>query len=235
LTVIIRPKREFEVCVEAEIVPTNLNELKSLKVYLGKQEISLEELFEIEYFEDGEEKIILRGDFSKVKWIGKGMKKGEIIVEGNAGMHLGAFMEGGKIIVKGNCDDWVGGMMKGGEIIIEGNAGNRVGCNYWGESKGMEGGKIIVKGNAGNYIGEKMKGGEIIIEGNAGDFVGSEMLGGCITVFGKAGYVGWDMKKGEIRVGECEILPSFVKDGDVFKGDLNVKGEGIIKIIKKLA
>ena len=122
--------------------------------------------------------------------------------------------------------------MKGGEIIVEGNAGNRIGCNYWGESKGMEGGKIIVKGNAGNYIGEKMCGGEIIIEGDAGDFIGTEMKDGRIVIKGKAGYTGWDMKGGEILVGDCELSPSFVKEGEVFKGDVNVKGNGSVKILK---
>ncbi len=227
LTVVIKPKKSFEVCVEAEITPQN----PKPKVYLGKEELELEELFDVEVFDDGEEKVILKGDFSKVKWIGRGMKSGEIVVEGNAGMHLGAFMEGGRIVVKGDCDDWVGGMMKGGEIVIEGNAGNRIGCNYWGESEGMKGGRIVVKGSAGNYVGEKMVDGEIVIEGNAGDFVGTEMKGGRITVKGKAGYTGWDMKGGEITVGECEILPSFVKEGDVWKGDVNVKGEGVIRIL----
>ncbi len=227
LTVVIKPKKSFEVCVEAEITPQN----PKPKVYLGKEELELEELFDVEVFDDGEEKVILKGDFSKVKWIGRGMKGGEIVIEGNAGMHLGAFMEGGRIVVKGDCDDWVGGMMKGGEIVIEGNAGNRIGCNYWGESEGMKGGRIVVKGSAGNYVGEKMVDGEIVIEGNAGDFVGTEMKGGRITVKGKAGYTGWDMKGGEIAVGECEILPSFVKEGDVWKGDVNVKGEGVIRIL----
>ncbi len=228
LTIVIKPKREFEVCVEAEIVPGKTD----FKVYLGKEVVPIEELFYVENIDDGEDRILLQGDFSRVKWIGKSMKGGEIIVEGNAGMHLGSFMEGGRIIVKGNADDWIGGMMKGGEIIVEGNAGNRIGCNYWGESKGMEGGKIIVKGNAGNYVGEKMCGGEIIIEGDAGDFIGTEMKDGRIVIKGKAGYTGWDMKGGEILVGDCELSPSFVKEGEVFKGDVNVKGNGSVKILK---
>jgi len=236
LTLIIKPKSEFEVCVEAEITPEiarNLEDAKNFKVYLGKEERRLEELFDLEFVDDREEKVILKGDFSRVKWIGREMKGGEIIVEGNVGMHLGAFMEGGRIVVKGNCDDWVGGMMKGGEIVVEGDTGNRVGCNYWGESEGMKGGRIVIKGNAGNYIGEKMVDGEIVVEGNAGDFVGSEMKGGKIVVRGKAGYTGWDMKGGVIEVGECELSPSFVKDAEgVWRGDVNVKGEGVVRILQ---
>ncbi len=232
MTLTIRPKEDFEVCVEMEITPEvkTLEDARNFKVYLGKEEKKLEELFEVDFSDDGEERIILKGDFSRVKWIGREMRGGEIIVEGNAGMHLGAYMKGGKIVVRGNCDDWVGGMMEGGEIVIEGNAGNRVGCNYWGESEGMKGGKIIIRGNAGNYIGEKMVDGEIVIEGDAGDFVGSEMKGGKIIISGNAGYTGWDMKGGEIEAGSCELSPSFVKESEgVWKGDVNVKGEGTVK------
>ncbi len=232
MTLVIKPKAEFDICVEAEITPEIAENAENFTVYVGKEKKKLGELFELEFVDDGENRVVLKGDFSKVKWIGRGMKNGEIVVEGNAGMHLGAYMEGGRIVVKGDCDDWIGGMMKDGEIIVEGNAGNRVGCNYWGEEVGMSGGKIIIKGNAGNYIGEKMSDGEIIVEGNAGDFVGSEMKGGKIIVRGKAGYTGWDMKGGVIEVGECELSPSFVNEGGEWKGDVNVRGEGVVRILQ---
>ncbi len=230
---ILKPKFYFEVHVEAEITPElaemDTGEIEEFEVYYGKFARKLGELFEVKKEGDGKV-VILDGDFSRVKWIGKGMKEGEIIVKGNVGLHCGAYMEGGRIVVEGNADDWLGAEMKGGEIIVKGNAGNRVGCNYWGESEGMKGGRIVVEGDARNYVGERMIDGFIEIKGNAGDFVGTEMKGGTIVVHGNCGYVGWDMKGGEIRIGGnfC-LLPPFIKSEDHWLGDINVKGKGIIK------
>ncbi len=229
----LKPKFWFEVHVEAELTPDlaelDLKDVLNFEVYYGKYVKKLGDLFEIEKV--GDEKVLmLEGDFSRVKWIGKGMKDGEIIVKGDVGLHCGAYMEGGKITVEGNADDWLGTQMKGGEITVKGNVGSRIGCNFWGEAEGMRGGKIIVEGYARGYIGEKMVDGFIEIKGNAGDFVGTEMRGGLIIVRGNCGYVGWDMRGGTIEVhGDFDLPPSFKKTEDGWIGDLNVKGKGLIR------
>ncbi len=231
---VIKPKFDFEVSVEAEITPElvekGLEEIKGFKIWYGKIEKRLEELFEIRK-EGDEKRIVLDGDFSRVKWIGMGMIEGEIIVKGSVGTNCGAFMKGGKIIIEGNADDWLGGEMKGGEIVVKGNARNLIGCAYYGNASGMQGGKIIVEGNAGNYIGEKMTSGLIEIMGSAGDFIGTEMRGGEIIIHGDCGFVGGDMKAGTIKIGgSFDLLPSFKKSDEGWIGDLIVNGEG--KIIK---
>jgi formylmethanofuran dehydrogenase subunit C len=232
---IIRPKVDFEVNVEAEITPelalAETDEIKKFIVYYGKFEVPLEELFEV--IKEGEDRVILlEGDFSRVKWVGKGMLDGEIIVKGNIGANCGAFMKGGRIVIEGDADDWVGAEMENGEIIVKGNARNLVACPYWGNLKGMKGGKITIEGNAGSYIGEKMVGGEIEIKGNAGDFVGTEMKGGIIKIHGNCGIAGGDMKGGEIRIGgNFELVPTFRKTDEGFIGDVNVDGKGIVRAL----
>lgn len=231
--IVIKPKMEFVVTVEAEITPDlaekDVEEVKKFKVYYGKELVELGELFEIS--KDGDDKkLVLDGDFSRVKWIGCRMSDGEIVVKGNVGANCGAYMAGGKIIIEGNADDWLGAEMKDGEIVVKGNAGNLIGCAYYGDATGMSGGKITIEGNAGNYIGEKMSGGEIEIKRDAGDFIGTEMKGGVIVIHGSCGFVGGDMKAGEIRIGgDFELLPTFVKSEDGWTGDVNVKGEGIVR------
>ena len=79
----------------------------------------------------------IRGDADKVKWIGRGMTRGRITIDGNAGMHLGAYMKGGTIEVSGNASDWLGAEMTGGLIRIRGNAGGQVGAAYRGSLAGM--------------------------------------------------------------------------------------------------
>jgi formylmethanofuran dehydrogenase subunit C len=232
---IIKPKTDFVVTVEAEITPElatrDLDEVRKFTVYYGKNEVELGELFEVQK-EGNDKKIVLEGDFSRVKWIGRGMDDGEILIRGNVGTHCGAYMSGGKIVVEGNADDWLGAEMKNGEIIVKGDAANLVGCAYYGNQTGMSGGKIVIEGSAGNYIGEKMSGGEIEIMGNAGDFIGTEMKGGLIVIHGSCGFVGGDMKAGEIKIGgNFELVPTFKKTDEGWVGDVNVKGEGVIKQI----
>ncbi len=234
MMLILKPKFDFEVSVEAEITPDlaekSLDEIKEFKVWYGKEVKKLKDLFEIKK-EGDEKKIILDGDFSKVKWIGCGMTEGEIIVKGSVGTNCGAYMKGGRIIIEGDADDLLGMEMMDGEIIVKGNAKNLIGCPYYGDATGMQGGKIVIEGNAGNYIGEKMSGGVIEIKGNAGDFIGIEMKGGEIIIGGNCGFVGADMKGGVIKVkGKCDILPSFKRTEEGYVGDVNVGGEG--KIIK---
>ncbi|MCX8172398.1 MAG: formylmethanofuran dehydrogenase subunit C [Archaeoglobaceae archaeon] len=232
---IIKPKKYFEVCVEAEITPElalkSVEEVKKFKVYYGNRVFELGEIFEV--IKEGEDKkIVLDGDFGRVKWVGVRMVDGEIIVKGNIGANCGAFMRGGRIVIEGDADDWLGTEMSGGEIIVKGNARNLVGCAYYGDAVGMSGGRIVIEGNAGNYIGDKMNGGEIVIKGNAGDFVGMEMRAGVIEIHGSCGFVGGDMRGGEIRIkGSFDLLPTFRKTEKGWVGDVNVKGEGIIKII----
>jgi len=226
----LKPKIDFEVSVEAEITPMlakqSLDEVSAFEVWYGKEKVKLADLFEISK-EGDEAKLVLEGDFSRVKWIGARMDDGEILVKGDVGDHLGAYMAGGKIIVEGNALDWVGAEMKGGEIVVEGNARNYVGCAYWGDATGMSGGKITVKGNASNYIGEKMAGGEIEVFGDVGDFVGTEMKDGVITIHGSCGFVGGDMKGGSIRIkGSFELVPGFKEVEDGFEGDVNAGGKG---------
>ena len=85
------------------------------------------------------------GDARNVKWIGRGMTRGRITIEGNAGMHLGAYMKGGTIEVTGNASDWVGAEMIDGLIRIRGNAGGQVGAAYRGSSSGMQNGAILIE------------------------------------------------------------------------------------------
>src|SRR4051794_10433250 len=72
------------------------------------------------------------GDTRNVKYIGAGMSRGSIFVEGNAGMHAGARMSGGELILDARCAGWLGAEMKGGYIEARAHAGDQVGAAYRG-------------------------------------------------------------------------------------------------------
>src|SRR6266446_3153575 len=168
--------------LEAEVISPDVtaslahDAVRALPVFLGKRQCRLDDFFEVEGA--ASDVIEVRGDASKVKWIGRGMTRGRIGIVGNAGMHLGAYMKGGTIEVSGNASDWVGAEMLDGLIRIGGNAGGQIGAAYRGSPAGMKGGTILVGGTAGLEVGMRMRRGVIAIAGLVRDFAGLQMKGG---------------------------------------------------------
>ena len=256
--IVLIPKRKFEVPVQAACISPDVfrgkdtAEIANLPVTEGNRPLKLGDLFEIK--EDNLETpyITINGDAGKVKRIGSGMKTGEILVNGDVGMHTGEKMAGGKITVNGNIGGWSGNDMKGGLVEVHGDAGDYLASPYRGTSTGMKGGMIIVDGKVGSDSGCYLHGGVLKIKGGAGRFLGYHMSDGAILVD----------KEVDVRPGACmtggkivitgtinEVLPSFtidsvkpkVKIDDttsaagpfyVFLGDLAEHGTGKIFVNK---
>jgi formylmethanofuran dehydrogenase subunit C len=213
----LKYKTTTTIPVEAEcITPDNLtgkstSEIVALAVQHGNASAPLGDFFKVDG-DAGDRVIVVEGDCSRVKWIGSGMKSGQITIRGEAGMHLGAEMIGGEIRVEGNAGDWVGAEMRGGRIHVLGNAGHLVGACYRGSRVGMRGGVILVNGKAGNEVGSTMRRGLIAIGGDTGDFAGASLIAGTVLIFGQPGIrLGAGMKRGTIGLfGPMPtLLPSF--------------------------
>jgi formylmethanofuran dehydrogenase subunit C len=184
-------------------------EIRALPAFLGKRQHRVGDFFDVDG-ETGDELRIV-GDASRVKWIGRGMTRGRIMVDGNAGMHLGAYMEGGTIEVSGNAGDWPGAEMRGGHIRIGGGAGGQVGGAYRGSLTGMRNGTIFIGGTAGLEVGIRMLRGTIVVAGGVRDFAGLEMKGGTIILGGAELRTGASMMRGTIvSLKPIPILPTFL-------------------------
>lgn len=249
-TITIKPKKEIKISVEAEnISPDKFagkseKDIQSLEAYLGNQKTTLGELFSITVEGSGaaaDTKIVMEGNFSRVKRIGEGMTAGLIMIKGNVDMHLGAKMSGGKITLSGNADSWAGREMKGGELIIEGDARYYLGAGYRGETCGMRGGKITVMGNTLDFLGEHMCGGEIYVKGNVGILPGLSNNGGKIVIGGSTSRPGSEMVKGTIIINGAvaEMMPVYkdegteAVDGVTYKkytGDVVLGGKGVLYV-----
>lgn len=257
------PLKEFKYPVSGECVSPDVfqaktcGEIEGLKMWEGNRQKRLGDLFKVEEDKSdvhlGKMVIRIHGDVGKVRGIGTRMTDGEIIVNGNAGFHLGVEMKGGKIVAYGNVGGWAGSMMKAGLIEIHGNAGDYLGAPYRGSSKGMRGGKIVVYGDVGTEAGACMKKGVIKVSGKAGQFLGLRMRGGTIYVEGDCeGRAGACMVDGKIIVGGFmeSVLPTFtidnvkekvkVEEGEsvegpfyVFLGDIVENGDGKLYVSRK--
>lgn len=208
-------KEQPNVPLEAEVIAPDIlanlrhEAIRALPVYLGKRQCRLDDFFAIEG--EASDEISIHGDAGKVKWIGRGMTRGRIEVDGNVGMHLGAYMKGGTIEVSGNASDWVGAEMSGGLIRIGGNAGGQVGAAYRGSMSGMTQGTIIIGGSAGLEVGMRMRRGTIVIGGPARDFAGLQMKGGTIYLLSGAEIRtgAWMVRGTIISMRPIPLLPTF--------------------------
>jgi formylmethanofuran dehydrogenase subunit C len=200
---------EAETLTPDVLAPLSHAEVCALPVALGKRQCRLDDFFRVEG--PGSEELEIRGDAGRVKWIGRGMTRGRVVVTGSAGMHLGASMKGGSIDVTGDAGDWVGAEMRGGVIRVRGNAGGQVGAAYRGSPSGMTGGTIVIEGSAGIEIGMRMRRGTIAVKGRARDFAGLQMKGGTIVLMcGAELRTGAWMVRGTIvSLAPVALLPTF--------------------------
>lgn len=116
------------------------------------------------------------------RFIGSGLGKKNITINGITGNALGSYLDGATITLNGNAQDAVGDTMNDGKIIINGDVGDALGY-------AMRGGKIYVKGRSGYRTGIHMKQYKdkkpiIIIGGSCGSFLGEYIAGGIIVVLG---------------------------------------------------
>jgi formylmethanofuran dehydrogenase subunit C len=236
MTITLIPKRVFKVPVEGKNISPDVfanksaKEIAAVKIWEGNRKVTIGDLFDIKV--DGlsteEVTIKIEGNVVTVRNIGFRMSMGKIVVDGDAGMHLGEEMKGGSIVVSGDAGSWAGSQMKDGTIEIKGNAGDYVGAAYRGSTVGMSGGKIIIHGNAGHEVGCFMRNGVIKIFGDVGIFAGIHMHNGTIFVQGNSeGRAGAQMMNGTIVLaGHAEnIMPTFTIED--IKAKAKVDGEKI--------
>src|SRR5262245_54196490 len=212
---ILTVKERPHVPLEAESLSTDVlaplkhDEVRALPVVLGKRQCRLDDFFDVEG--PGSEELEIRGDVGRVKWIGRGMTRGRIMIHGNAGMHLGAYMKRGTIEVTGNASDWAGAEMRGGLIRIRGDAGGQIGAAYRGSLSGMNGGTILVGGSAGIEVGMRMRRGIIAVGGRVRDFAGLQMKGGTIVLAAGAEIRtgAWMVRGTILSLAPVRLLPTF--------------------------
>ena len=175
------------------------SQIASCKIWFGRKQIEIGKLFRVRGRIDETETIVWQGNLQSVHWIGAGLTAGTMLIESDAGRHIGSQMRGGNISAQANVSDFVGVEMSGGTVRIHGNAGDLVGGNYPGSRFGMNRGTILIDGDAGRGTGQSMRRGTIAIGGNVGKLCGWNMLAGTIFVFGQcASEPGTGMTRGTI-------------------------------------
>jgi formylmethanofuran dehydrogenase subunit C len=223
MALVLTQQAETAIPIEVPgITPDQLKEssttqIAKLPIWHGRNKLDLAELFQISGSMDDSLTMVWEGNLRPVHRIGLGMSDGKMIVEADAGRHVGSQMSGGEITIKGNASDYLGVEMTGGRIRVSGNAGDLVGGHYPGSKIGMNRGTILIAGDVGKGAGQSMRRGTIAIGGTAGELAGWNIRAGTILVFGKCGaHVGTGMIRGTIVLAggqEQPLLPTFRTGG----------------------
>jgi len=181
--------------------------------------------------------VTIAGGTERLDFIGGGLDKGTLIVEGNAGICAGRGMSGGRLEIRGSAGPWLGASLKGGLISVKGSAGGHVGGWRAGESFGMIGGTVVIDGDAGARVGDRMRRGTIIIKGRCGTYAGSRMLGG--TILAEQGFgakPGVLLRRGTL-IGSTaeEMLPTYADSGKHDLAILNILSKYLADSLGPLA
>jgi len=216
LTLRLRPSQRLDL---SPLVPHGLagktaREIEQIDLQTTRQRITVGDVFRLRI--GNIEQIRIQGACDRLDYIGRDMKSGEILVEGDVGVQAGRQMAGGRLTVLGNVGPWAASGMKAGVFEIRGAAGDRLGSPLAGEIAGMRGGIVVVRGSVGERVGDRMRRGTIVIEGEAGPYAGSRMIAGTLIVRRKAGpLAGFLLRRGTIVLGDGydALSPTFMDCG----------------------
>ena len=152
---------------------------------------------------------------TRLDFVGAGLDRGTIIVDGDVGVGAGHNMRGGRLEIRGDAGALLASGISGGEVHVKGSAASQVGGLSPGDKFGMTGGLIVIDGQAGDRAGDRMRRGTIFIRGKCGNFAGSRMVGGTIwTELGFGADPGLLLRRGTLIGPSVEqMLSTFADTG----------------------
>lgn len=107
------------------------------------------------------------------------MRRGEVILRGQAGRAAGLGMAGGTLSIAGNVGDYFGCEATGGTAVAAGDAGRFAAANNSGAD-------VCIAGDAGDDAAAGMNAGSLLIAGNCGERLGVDLRAGTIYLRGDA-------------------------------------------------
>jgi len=130
--------------------------LTDLRFRMGRELLSIDRLFDVQFEHEEENMLVFRGDCSRAMGIGADLKKGSLWVQGDAGPGLARGMEGGCLRISGHALGDCCSCMRNGLVLVEGKAGGELG---WRMRRGL----ILVRQMDGPIIGRDMRGGTVVV------------------------------------------------------------------------
>ncbi len=213
--------------------------ISKIEINDGNIKAHLGDYFDIKKINSGSEKknliqqainpsdpfLFLKGDLSRVDYIGANWKNGNISIVGDVGDYLGFSQLGGHIAVQGSVGLHMGCNMSNGFLKVNGDVGDYGACALPGQRQGVTGGTILVNGNVGDNFGDSMRRGLLIVFGNAGRFFLSRLVAGTAVISGETGeHVCYGMRRGTVLFlnPNVKIPNTFLKSNHNLESFLNL-------------
>jgi formylmethanofuran dehydrogenase subunit C len=203
----------------SELVPSKLagltsSDIERLVVGTTRHPLHVGDVFTVTG--DDAAEIRFDGGSERFDRVGEGLGGGMILVDGDAGVHVGRRMADGILEIRGSVGALAGSGLRGGVLSVAGDAGDDLGGPGFGEAAGMVGGTIRVSGSTGARAGDRMRRGTILVSGNCGPQAGCRMIAGSLVCKGRAGRgAGALMKRGTLVFadGAEPLGPTFLDNG----------------------
>ena len=173
-------------------------EVERLPVGYGNTRVALAEFFSLSPHPE-DDTLDFEGDLSRFDRVGCDLAGGRIRVEGSVGHHAGEGMRAGELLVKGSAGLLAACEMAGGAFTVQGDVDDFAASTLPGSMDGMRGGTFVVMGHAGARFADRMRRGSAVVHGDAGDFLASRMVAGTVAVGVRAGaHAGYGMRRGSL-------------------------------------
>jgi len=182
----------------------------------GNDAVPLGEFFDVGLIAADDATLVFEGDLARCDGVGRELDGGRIRVEGDVGDYVGTGMRAGEIVVAGSAGLLAACEMAGGRLEVRGDVGDYAASALPGDMDGMRGGHFIVRGDAGARFGDRMRRGTALVFGAAGDFLASRLVAGTIAVAGEVGaHCGYGMRRGTLIFAgpQPEPPPTFLPTG----------------------
>lgn len=179
------------------ITGMSLDAVRSLPLRLGRQKVKVGDLFRVSGAVG--ERVEFCGPTRLLNSVGAEMRRGSIVVNGDAGLFTASHLRGGNLHVTGNSGPGTASAMGGGKVTILGNVAEDCAAAAGADRLGMRGGVLVVHGNTGPRFAARMRRGTAIVLGTVGDDACNQMIAG--TVVGLSGFgarLGLGMRRGTL-------------------------------------
>ncbi|HZM07765.1 MAG TPA: formylmethanofuran dehydrogenase subunit C, partial [Methylocella sp.] len=97
-------------------------DIAEIELQTTREKVTAGDIFKIR--SGGTEAIHFEGGSVRFDNVGRGLKSGEIFIEGDCGKCVGREMSGGNLVVNGDSGPFAGSAMCGGRLEIAGDTGN---------------------------------------------------------------------------------------------------------------
>ena len=146
--------------IPSRLASLPLTDILALVVGTTKRQLKVGDFFAVSG--QSGDTVTIQGGSEHLDFVGAGLDRGTLILDGDAGAYAGRKMTGGELHIRGRAGVWLGSGLSGGLITVKGSAGDQVGSMCPGDKFGMTGGIVHVEGSIGDRVGEKMRRGTII-------------------------------------------------------------------------